>query len=336
VTSLRRLSYAALALATLQIIFGAIVRITGSGMGCGDHWPTCHGELFPPLDRLDLVIEVTHRYIAVALVGTVVVLVVSALRRRHDPRIGGRGGVLQAASLAAALVVTAAVLGAVTVKLGLHPLAVVAHLAIAMALLATLVLAVVRSGGLGARRVAAGDASAKTVRGARVAAALAFTVLIMGALTANLPGAAPACQGFPLCDGAVVPRAGAQHVHVAHRVLAFLLCFHVLGLAISVGRRRESPVVGRASRIVLGVIVVQLTVAAALVELGLPPALQSLHQGVGTLVWVAVVAFAALAGRAAGRPAQAAGLPGTGARRAAPAPTPSYIVAPAEARRAES
>ena len=270
-TLLRRFSYAALALATLQIIFGAIVRITGSGMGCGDHWPTCHGQWFPPLNRIDLVIEVMHRYIAATLVAAVAVLVVSAFRQRREPGIGGRGGVLRSAALAAVLVVSAAVLGAVTVKLGLHPLVVVAHLAIAMVLLATLVLAVVRSGGLGAGRLTAGDASPKTVRGARAAAALAFMVLIMGALTANLPGAALACLGFPLCNGSILPGGGAQHVHVTHRVLAFLLTLHVLGLAISVGRRRESPVVIRASRIALGAIVLQLTVAAALVELGLPP-----------------------------------------------------------------
>ena len=39
----RRAAYAALAVSLVHIIFGAIVRISGSGMGCGDHWPTCYG-----------------------------------------------------------------------------------------------------------------------------------------------------------------------------------------------------------------------------------------------------------------------------------------------------
>ena len=42
-TVTRRLAYLALFLAYAQIVFGAIVRITDSGMGCGDHWPKCNG-----------------------------------------------------------------------------------------------------------------------------------------------------------------------------------------------------------------------------------------------------------------------------------------------------
>jgi len=36
-TTIRRLSYVALLIAFAQIVFGAIVRITGSGWGCGEH-----------------------------------------------------------------------------------------------------------------------------------------------------------------------------------------------------------------------------------------------------------------------------------------------------------
>ena len=338
--SLRPLSYAALALAYLQIVFGAIVRITGSGMGCGDHWPTCQGQWFPPLDRVDLVIDIAHRYLAAALVLAVVALLVTAVRRRRQAGVAGRGGVLPAASLAGALVVAAALLGAVTVKLGLHPLVVVGHLALAMSLLATLVVATVRAGGLGAEHLAAGAGSMKSLHGARVAAALAFAVLIMGALTANLPGAAAACQGFPLCNGSLMPRGGAQHVQLTHRVLAFLLFFHVLGLTVAIARRREPSALVHASRIVFGAMVAQILIAAALVELGLPAALRSLHQAAGTLVWIAIVALLALARRATVAPAapETAGLGhppspphSDAARRAA-----SYSAATVDARGAES
>ncbi len=63
-------------------------------------------------------------------------------------------------------------------------------------------------------------------------------------------------------------------------------------------RRRESEPVVRASQVAAAVIVLQLIVAALLVELHLPPVLQSLHQAVGTLLWIAVFTFAALARRA--------------------------------------
>src|SRR5688572_24074705 len=51
----------------LVILFGAWVRITGSGAGCGDHWPTCHGELVPRSPSQQTLIEYTHRISSGAL-----------------------------------------------------------------------------------------------------------------------------------------------------------------------------------------------------------------------------------------------------------------------------
>src|SRR5256885_7718151 len=65
-----RLAWSAAACTYLLIILGAIVRITGSGMGCGDHWPLCNGRLLPPLD-LPTLIEYGHR-LAAALVSVLV------------------------------------------------------------------------------------------------------------------------------------------------------------------------------------------------------------------------------------------------------------------------
>src|SRR5437762_1785100 len=130
--TLRRFSYTALLVALTHLVFGAIVRISGSGMGCGNHWPLCYGRLFPPMDRPDLVVEWTHRLLASILVITVVAFAVVAWRARSEPGVGGRGGVLRAALLAVAAVVAAALLGALTVKLGNTPYATVAHWTFAM------------------------------------------------------------------------------------------------------------------------------------------------------------------------------------------------------------
>ena len=43
------------------ILWGAVVRATGSGAGCGAHWPLCNGTFFPHHPRLATVIEFTHR-----------------------------------------------------------------------------------------------------------------------------------------------------------------------------------------------------------------------------------------------------------------------------------
>jgi heme a synthase len=43
------------------ILWGAFVRATGSGAGCGDHWPVCNGEVIPRAPSLQTLIEYTHR-----------------------------------------------------------------------------------------------------------------------------------------------------------------------------------------------------------------------------------------------------------------------------------
>ena len=296
-SALRRLSILSLILGIGQVVFGAIVRITGSGMGCGDHWPKCQGHWFPPLDRIDLIIEVAHRYFAATLSVAILALLVVALLHRATPGVSGRGGVLRAAGAAAGLVLAAAIFGAVTVKLELaNKVVIVTHLAIAMTLLAVLVSASMRAGGLGASSAAVGTASAKTWRSARVALALTFVVLVLGAFTAHVPGANSLCVGFPLCRNGLLP-SSAQHIQITHRILAFLLFFHLVGLSIGVWRRGEAKLIVGAAFTALGTVLVQIVVAAALVEMQLPAMLRSLHQAVGTLVWVAVVVLTLLSRR---------------------------------------
>lgn len=297
-TALRRLSIAALALAFFQIVFGAIVRITGSGWGCGEHWPKCDGHWFPPLDRVDLIIELLHRYLALGLTVAVLALAVSAWRRRSLPGVGGGGGVLRPATLALGIVVATALLGAATIKLRLNPLIIVAHLVLAMSLLAALIVAAMRAGGFGAARATGSATAGRTWRVARAAAVLAFIVLVLGALTANL-GAAGACLGFPHCRVYSSPNRGLVYLQLTHRVVAFLFALHVLGAVRRLLGRPEAGVVKRAGAVAAGAVVLQIIVAAALVETRLPPVLQSLHQAVGTFVWIAVVVFAVLARRAA-------------------------------------
>ncbi|MBI1355478.1 MAG: heme A synthase [Acidobacteria bacterium] len=43
------------------IVYGAWVRVTGSGAGCGSHWPTCNGEILPTEPAAKTIIEFTHR-----------------------------------------------------------------------------------------------------------------------------------------------------------------------------------------------------------------------------------------------------------------------------------
>lgn len=219
---------------------------------------------------------------------------------------------MRAAGLATALLYSAALLGALTVKLGLNPLIVVAHLTLAMSLLATAAVALSRAGGLGGgampdavHSVSAMAASApflapssRTLRSARIAVGLALATLVFGALTANLPEAASSCTGFPLCR-TITADGTALTVHIVHRVTAFLLFGHLVGIVIGVSRRRESTQIRRAAYSAFGAAVLQVLVAAAMIEMQFPSFLRALHQAIGTLVWLTIVILAIVASRGA-------------------------------------
>ncbi|HUQ18724.1 MAG TPA: COX15/CtaA family protein [Gemmatimonadaceae bacterium] len=289
---LRRLSYVTLALAYLQIVFGAIVRITGSGLGCGNHWPDCYGSFAPTERGLGLLIEISHRYGAAILSTAVFVFAIVASVKRDERGVGGPGGVLRAALAAAGLVVCAALLGAATVKLELNPALIVSHLAIAISLLGVLSVAVIRTGGFGAQSNLGGS-SDRTSRAAMVAVALGAFTLVLGALTANIPSAPVACGGFPWCR--TVNAGGTPLViQIIHRTVAFLLFGHLWGVSMALPKRNEPRVLVVAARLAFGLAILQILIAAAMVEMHLPLVLRSLHQATGTLVWLAICVFAGL------------------------------------------
>jgi cytochrome c oxidase assembly protein subunit 15 len=97
----------------LVVLWGAVVRATGSGAGCGDRWPLCNGDFFPQHPGLATVIEFIHRStsgICTALVAALGIWIVLATRRGHPAR--------RAWLWTAALLVTEALLGAVLVLRG--------------------------------------------------------------------------------------------------------------------------------------------------------------------------------------------------------------------------
>lgn len=295
--SLRRLSIAALSVTYLHLVFGGVVRITGSGMGCGDHWPKCNGSWVPPLDNPTVLIEWTHRLLALLVILSIAAFAVAAWRRRADPRVGGRSGVHRAALLALALVTGVALLGMVTVKLGNSTMATVAHWTLAMSLLAAVVAGAVRAGALGGDAARAEGGTPRAMRSIGAGAVIAFATVVLGGVVAKFPGAAVACPSFPLCGAtpADLP-AGAAHVQLTHRIIAYLLFFHVLAISAAVGRRAgEAAAVIRAMKTAAVLVLVQLILGAAMVLSLLPPTLRALHQMVGIGVWMVLFLAAYLA-----------------------------------------
>jgi cytochrome c oxidase assembly protein subunit 15 len=112
--ALRRFAWAVLGYFIAVILWGALVRATGSGAGCGDHWPLCNGTVVQHAPRMDTLIEFTHRVTSgISFFSAVGLLVWTFLgtARRHL----ARG--FAVASVAFTLV--EAILGALLVKLGL-------------------------------------------------------------------------------------------------------------------------------------------------------------------------------------------------------------------------
>jgi len=263
-----RLAWTAATFTYMLIILGAIVRITGSGLGCGEHWPLCNGKLLPPLD-LPTMIEYGHRLAAAAVSALVTALAAYAWWLRKGAGSRERYTPDRTAYVALALLVVQVLLGAVTVKLSLPPWTVILHLGTAMLLLATLIL------------IARGHPITPPSRVGLVALTLGFITVLFGALTANL-GAASACLGFPLCNGQVVPAGNyLQHIHWVHRLLAYTLFGYVWWWAL---RTRT-----RGAWWVVALVALQVAVAAAMVLLGLPAPLQATHVAVGAAVWGALV-----------------------------------------------
>src|SRR5215469_3315643 len=112
--ALRRFAWAVLAYFIAVILWGTLVRATGSGAGCGDHWPLCNGTVMQHSLRVDTIIEFTHRVTSGISFFSAIGLLVWTFAGTV------RGHLARAASVAAvAFTLIEAVLGALLVKLGL-------------------------------------------------------------------------------------------------------------------------------------------------------------------------------------------------------------------------
>jgi heme a synthase len=112
--ALRRYAWVVLAYFIAVILWGGVVRATGSGAGCGDHWPLCNGTVMQHSPRVDTIIEFTHRITS----GISFFSAVGLLIWTWFGTI--RGHLARGAAVATvAFTLVEAILGALLVKLGL-------------------------------------------------------------------------------------------------------------------------------------------------------------------------------------------------------------------------
>ena len=274
------------------IIVGAMVRATGSGDACPD-WPTCHGELLPPLSY-HVLIEFSHRLLA-SLVGFLVLATaIVGWRGDRSSRL-----VLWGSTLAVGLVIAQIILGGMTVLSDLSANLVTAHLSLAATLLATLVVLSVASfrpiGSLAPR------GEPFSFRNLAAIAALATFLLLLSGSYVSGSGAGLAFRDWPLFDGQLLPDGGRLAIiHATHRLAAVAVGLIIAYLAVQAWRtQRAHRAVLLASMFALVLYVAQVFVGAAQIWTLLKPPAVGAHLGLAAALWATLVADTLFANQAA-------------------------------------
>lgn len=280
-TAFQRLCLVTCAVIFGLIIVGGVVRSTNSGLGCPD-WPTCHGRLIPKWEKHTL-IEYSHRATAtVAGLLVAAVLVVAWRKYRRVP------AVLYPAFAAAILILVQAWLGKETVENELPPGIVAVHLTMALTILSILVLLTTTTFALsspGSLNFSVGKGFGRIAIAASV---LTIVLMIVGSYVSGA-GYGLACNGWPLCNGEVVPTAHATSVqiHFLHRFLALVLGLMLVALVWRGARERTTaPAAFSLALLALALYFLQAMVGAANIWTKLAAEVVAAHLALATLLWI--------------------------------------------------
>ena len=281
---------AALTVALAQVTLGGVVRVTGSGLGCPD-WPLCHGQVVPPMELATL-IEYSHR-LSASLLGVLTIVVAGfawAFYRTHTwvPIVGTAGLVL---------VLTAAVLGGVTVLTELAWWTVLVHLGVAELVVACMVIVTV-AGWRADGQSRTNPPEPRNVNRFRMLAvatvAGTLAVILSGSYMIGY-GAGSACTSWPLCNGSLIPAGAPSVVHMGHRLATVVVAVLISALVVSAwSQRGERPGLGWASMALAAAFGIQIVAGAVTVWTGFSPQMKALHLSLGTFVWAALVFVVAL------------------------------------------
>jgi len=281
-----QVAWCVLAYNTLVVLWGAFVRTTGSGAGCGDRWPLCNGMMLPRAPRIETVIEFIHRATSGLALACVAALCLWAFRlfpRGHQAR--------RFAVLSVLLLLVEALLGA-----GLVLLRYVAHNASAgraTYLSAHLVNTQILLAMLALTAWFGSDAPSRPWRSAPklVLAALpvAILVAVSGALAALgdtlFPAASVASgmrQEFSRTAGALL------RLRALHPALAVSSSAVLLGAAAK-ARRSGCIQAVRLGNILVTLVFLQLAAGGLNIVLLAPGWMQILHLLLADLIWIVLV-----------------------------------------------
>ncbi len=274
------------------IVWGAFVRASGSGAGCGSHWPTCNGQVIPRAPQIETIIEFIHRASSGLTLGLVVLLVVFAWRIFDKKSM-----VRKSATAALFFVLLEAALGAGLVLFGWtaennsvgRAITMMVHLVNTFLLLASLTLTWLWSASEAPKNIQVQNRQEWLL----VISLLGILILgASGAITALGDTLFPASS---VLEGMQAEFSGAAHfllrLRVFHPVIAVLTgaLVYLAALPFSKDGPNRSALI--AARLALALFVLQFCLGGLNVILLAPVWLQLVHLLVSNLVWIVQVAL---------------------------------------------
>jgi cytochrome c oxidase assembly protein subunit 15 len=293
--SLRRFAWSVLVYFRAVILWGTLVRATGSGAGCGAHWPLCNGTVLQHSPRVDTMIEFTHRITS----GISLISVVALLVWTYTGTV--RGHLARAAAIASVVfTLLEAVLGALLVKLGytaqsqspLRPAFLALHLANTLLLLAALTL----TAHLLSRRKGYLRSSVRLVAplGAVIAVFVVMIVGVTGSLAALGDTLFPASSlGVALAQDFSATSGWLLRWRWMHPTVAFFAGIFLIWLLVRTSRQKAHWDNRRLSALVLLLLAIVYTLGVLDVAFLAPLWIQVAHLLAADTLWASLVVLTA-------------------------------------------
>jgi heme A synthase len=285
-----RFAWFVLAFTVGVVLWGAYVRATGAGAGCGNHWPLCNGEVLPHSGAVKTLIEFTHRGMS-GIDGILILLLLVWAFRVFPPAHPARMG----AALSFTFLVTEALIGAALVKL--EHVAQNASVGRAWSLSGHLINTLLLLACLALTAWCAQRSQRRMLRGAWKMLPLVLMVILTGisgaiaALGDTLFPAASLASGF---QQDFSPAANIfLRLRVFHPFLAVATAACLAFFALRMAARR--PEAKPYAQSLLALVVLQVAAGAGNLVLLAPVWMQLLHLLLADMVWIALVLLAASA-----------------------------------------
>jgi heme A synthase len=277
----------------LVIVFGAWVRITGSGAGCGDHWPSCQGAVVPRSPNAATLIEYTHRLTS-GVLGLLTVLLPLWAFRSYPAGHGARRWSVCTLLLTAVEAGIGA--GLVKAQLVADDASLARAVVVALHLVNTLLLTASAALTVAAARSAPLPAPTRAAASSRGSAELWALGTLLGALALVAASGAVTALGdtlFPVPERGGALLHGSEHflvqLRVVHPILACVAgCAAVALVRLLLGRGLSSG--ARPWALALGALsALQLVLGTVNIWLHAPGWLQLLHLLLAQLLWISAV-----------------------------------------------